>query len=163
MVIWGTGTPRREFLHVDDCADACVHLMKVYSDAEHDDVEKSGREVIRLNIGWGVVRLRVGAAASARVDESMLVKLGSESADIRLVEQVLDALQQCGGARLHERGQGLGRGARRQAHHEKGKNQANREIENSAAEHVLPPPRFANDRAAIFAGDDSNLSVDLHH
>ena len=31
LVIWGTGTPRREFLHVDDCADACVHLMKVYS------------------------------------------------------------------------------------------------------------------------------------
>jgi GDP-L-fucose synthase len=31
--IWGTGTPRREFLHVDDLADACVHLLKVYSDA----------------------------------------------------------------------------------------------------------------------------------
>ncbi|NJO53929.1 MAG: GDP-L-fucose synthase [Bacteroidales bacterium] len=33
IVIWGTGSPRREFLHVDDCANACVHLMKVYSDA----------------------------------------------------------------------------------------------------------------------------------
>ena len=32
LTIWGTGSPRREFLHVDDCADACVHLMKVYSD-----------------------------------------------------------------------------------------------------------------------------------
>lgn len=32
MTMWGTGTPRREFLHVDDCADACVLLMKVYSD-----------------------------------------------------------------------------------------------------------------------------------
>lgn len=30
--IWGTGTPRREFLHVDDAADAMVHLMQVYSD-----------------------------------------------------------------------------------------------------------------------------------
>jgi GDP-L-fucose synthase len=38
IVIWGTGTPRREFLHVDDCADACVHLMKVYSGAEHVNV-----------------------------------------------------------------------------------------------------------------------------
>src|SRR5882757_3598768 len=28
VVIWGTGTPRREFLYVDDMADACVHLMK---------------------------------------------------------------------------------------------------------------------------------------
>jgi GDP-L-fucose synthase len=30
--IWGTGRPRREFLHVDDLADACVHLLEVYSD-----------------------------------------------------------------------------------------------------------------------------------
>jgi len=29
--VWGTGTPRREFLHVDDCADALVHLMKHFS------------------------------------------------------------------------------------------------------------------------------------
>lgn len=36
--IWGTGTPRREFLYVDDCADACVHLMKTYSGFEHVNV-----------------------------------------------------------------------------------------------------------------------------
>jgi GDP-L-fucose synthase len=34
VVIWGTGTPRREFLYVDDFADACVHLMKIYSSHE---------------------------------------------------------------------------------------------------------------------------------
>src|SRR3954447_12945114 len=34
VVVWGTGTPRREFLYVDDMADACVHLMKTYSDEE---------------------------------------------------------------------------------------------------------------------------------
>jgi GDP-L-fucose synthase len=39
--IWGTGTPRREFLHVDDLADACVYLMARYSDASP------------VNIGWG--------------------------------------------------------------------------------------------------------------
>ncbi len=39
--IWGTGSPRREFLHVDDCADACVHLMKTYSDDGH------------INVGYG--------------------------------------------------------------------------------------------------------------
>jgi len=38
LVIWGTGTPRREFLHVDDCADACVHLMKTYSGDTHINV-----------------------------------------------------------------------------------------------------------------------------
>ena len=34
VVVWGTGTPRREFLYVDDMADACVHLMKTYSGSE---------------------------------------------------------------------------------------------------------------------------------
>jgi GDP-L-fucose synthase len=41
LTIWGTGTPRREFLHVDDLADAVVYLMKTYDD-----------ESI-VNIGWG--------------------------------------------------------------------------------------------------------------
>ncbi|WP_276017369.1 GDP-L-fucose synthase [Bradyrhizobium sp. C-145] len=34
VVVWGTGTPRREFLYVDDLADACIHLMKTYSSPE---------------------------------------------------------------------------------------------------------------------------------
>ena len=34
VVVWGTGTPRREFLYVDDMADSCVHLMKRYSSSE---------------------------------------------------------------------------------------------------------------------------------
>jgi GDP-L-fucose synthase len=34
VVVWGTGTPRREFLYVDDLADACIHLMKNYSNPE---------------------------------------------------------------------------------------------------------------------------------
>lgn len=38
MEIWGTGTPRREFLHADDCADALVHLMKVHSSPDHVNV-----------------------------------------------------------------------------------------------------------------------------
>jgi GDP-L-fucose synthase len=33
-MVWGTGTPRREFLHADDLADACVYLMKNYSGDE---------------------------------------------------------------------------------------------------------------------------------
>ena len=36
--IWGTGSPMREFLHVDDLADACVHLMLHYSDHSHINV-----------------------------------------------------------------------------------------------------------------------------
>jgi len=34
VVVWGTGTPRREFLYVDDLADASIHLMKTYSEQE---------------------------------------------------------------------------------------------------------------------------------
>jgi GDP-L-fucose synthase len=36
--VWGTGSPMREFLHVDDLADACVFLMDRYSDDEHINV-----------------------------------------------------------------------------------------------------------------------------
>ncbi len=38
VTMWGTGTPKREFLHVDDLADACVFLMNHYSDASHINV-----------------------------------------------------------------------------------------------------------------------------
>lgn len=41
VTIWGSGMPRREFLHVDDCADACVYLMNFY---EENDI---------INIGAG--------------------------------------------------------------------------------------------------------------
>jgi GDP-L-fucose synthase len=42
VIIWGTGTPRREFLHVDDLADCCVFLMDRYEDEGH------------INVGTGV-------------------------------------------------------------------------------------------------------------
>jgi GDP-L-fucose synthase len=38
VVCWGTGRPRREFLHVDDLAEACVFLLRRYSDAPHVNV-----------------------------------------------------------------------------------------------------------------------------
>lgn len=34
VVMWGTGSPKREFLHVNDLADACIHLMLTYNDPE---------------------------------------------------------------------------------------------------------------------------------
>jgi GDP-L-fucose synthase len=55
LVIWGTGTPRREFLHVDDCADALVFLMKHYSDLGHVNVG-SGSDVTILELAQRVAR-----------------------------------------------------------------------------------------------------------
>ena len=42
--IWGTGSPRREFLHVDDLADALVHLLKTYSGLTHINIG-TGEEI----------------------------------------------------------------------------------------------------------------------
>ncbi|PRD41691.1 GDP-fucose synthetase [Phyllobacterium phragmitis] len=44
VTLWGTGTPLREFLHVDDLADACVYLMKNYSGCEHVNIG-AGEEI----------------------------------------------------------------------------------------------------------------------
>jgi len=49
ITIWGTGAPRREFLHVDDCADALVYLMQVYSSIEHINVG-SGKDLPVLEL-----------------------------------------------------------------------------------------------------------------
>jgi GDP-L-fucose synthase len=38
VTVWGSGRPRREFLHVDDLADACVFLMRHYDEADHVNV-----------------------------------------------------------------------------------------------------------------------------
>ncbi|MDX1410411.1 MAG: NAD-dependent epimerase/dehydratase family protein, partial [Saprospiraceae bacterium] len=66
--VWGTGTPRREFLHVDDLADACVYLMQNYSDPGI------------VNVGWGrdisilelaeLVRSVVGFGGKIELDPS---------------------------------------------------------------------------------------------
>ena len=57
--VWGDGSPVREFLHVDDCADACVFLMKNYDENQFVNVgsgeEKSIKEVaeiIKQKIGF---------------------------------------------------------------------------------------------------------------
>jgi GDP-L-fucose synthase len=66
--VWGTGKPRREFLHVDDLADACLFLMEKYDDER------------LINVGWGrdqtiaelagtIARI-VGFSGSVRFDSS---------------------------------------------------------------------------------------------
>lgn len=53
MVVWGSGTPRREFLHVDDCADALVLIMQRYSEDEHINVG-SGEDLTILELAQAV-------------------------------------------------------------------------------------------------------------
>lgn len=38
VTIWGTGSPKREFLHVDDLADACVTMMEIYNEDTHINI-----------------------------------------------------------------------------------------------------------------------------
>lgn len=68
LQIWGTGTPRREFLHADDCADACVFLMKNYSDLGHVNVG-SGEDIPIIDLARLVAEV-VGLDAEIVTDPS---------------------------------------------------------------------------------------------
>jgi GDP-L-fucose synthase len=69
VVVWGTGKPRREFLHVDDLADACLFLMQNYESEQW------------VNVGWGtdvaiaelarIVAQTVGYRGAIRFDTAM--------------------------------------------------------------------------------------------
>ena len=60
VVVWGTGTPRREFLYVDDLADACIHLMKDYS----------GDELINIGTGEDITIAQFARVVAAAVGYS---------------------------------------------------------------------------------------------
>lgn len=68
IVLWGTGRPRREFLHVDDCADALVFMMKHYSGAEHLNVG-TGEDIAILDFAKAVIEA-VGFSGGIRNDLS---------------------------------------------------------------------------------------------
>ena len=68
VVVWGTGTPRREFLYVDDLADACVHLMKIYSSGELVNIG-TGEDITIAEFAR-VVAAVVGYAGSISFDTS---------------------------------------------------------------------------------------------
>lgn len=68
MTVWGTGTPLREFMHVDDLADALVFLLENYSEREHINVG-TGQEVTIDAVARMVCEV-VGYAGELRFDTS---------------------------------------------------------------------------------------------
>ena len=68
VVVWGSGTPLREFLHCDDLADALVFLLKEYSDYDHVNVG-SGVEVTIRELAETIARV-VGYEADLMFDSS---------------------------------------------------------------------------------------------
>ena len=87
VTLWGTGTPRREFLHVDDLADACVFLMNRYSQEEPINVgcgedlttHELARKVARVTGFTGRIELdttRPDGTPRKILDVSRLTNLG---------------------------------------------------------------------------------------
>jgi len=53
VVIWGSGTPLREFLHVDDCADAIIHLMETVKSGTLEQLPPAKDGWFHVNVGSG--------------------------------------------------------------------------------------------------------------
>jgi GDP-L-fucose synthase len=68
VTIWGSGSPRREFLHVDDLADACVFLMRHYDSLEHINVG-TGEDLTIRDLAE-MIRDVVFPGATVRCDSS---------------------------------------------------------------------------------------------
>ena len=68
VVVWGTGTPRREFLYVDDMADACIHLIKTYSGIDMVNIG-TGKDITIAEFARTVAGI-VGYAGSISYDSS---------------------------------------------------------------------------------------------
>ena len=68
LELWGSGEPRREFLHADDCADACVFLMRHYSGSDHVNVG-TGEDIRIIDLAKLVCEI-VGVEPRIRTDSS---------------------------------------------------------------------------------------------
>ena len=69
VFVWGTGSPRREFLHVHDLADACLHLMHYYDD--ESPVNVGYGEDVSITELANIVKTTVGYEGEIKYDTSM--------------------------------------------------------------------------------------------
>ncbi len=68
VVIWGSGTPKREFLHVNDLAGACCFLMEVYNEADIINIG-SGEDISIYNLAL-LIKEIVGFTGNITLDSS---------------------------------------------------------------------------------------------
>lgn len=103
MTVWGSGTPRREFMHVDDLADALVFVLQHYSDAEHINVGTGSDvtiaelarticETVGLEAAIDFDTTRPDGTPRKLMDSAKLAALGW-TANIGLRDGLHDALQ----------------------------------------------------------------------
>ena len=83
VVIWGTGTPMREFLHVDDLASACFHLLDQEDPPDWINVG-SGREVSILQLATAIAKM-VGFGGAIVTDSSKLDGTPRKLMDVSLL------------------------------------------------------------------------------
>ena len=86
VTIWGTGSPRREFLHVDDLADACIFLIEDYSEAGHINVGV-GRDSSILELAQLVSDI-VGFSGTIDFDRSKPDGTPRKLLDVSLIESL---------------------------------------------------------------------------
>ncbi len=73
VIIWGTGKPRREFLHVDDLASACLYLMETYNQSGFLNVG-IGEDISILDLAHLIKRI-VGFEGDLETDVTFLTEL----------------------------------------------------------------------------------------
>lgn len=86
VILWGSGTPLREFLHVDDLADACIFLMNNYNDIQHINVG-SGEEISIRNLAF-LIKDIVGYDGNIVFDKNMPDGVARKLSDITKINQL---------------------------------------------------------------------------
>jgi GDP-L-fucose synthase len=86
VVVWGTGTPRREFMFVDDMADACVHLIKIYSGDDFINIG-TGNDITIAEFASIVAKI-VGYEGSIEFDTSKPDGTPRKLLDVSRLEQL---------------------------------------------------------------------------
>lgn len=84
--LWGTGTPLREFLYVDDMADACVYLLENYSGEQHVNIG-TGREVTIKRLAE-IVQETVGYSGSITWNSAMPDGTPRKLTDVRKLHEL---------------------------------------------------------------------------